>query len=251
VNFDLIRLANWKTHLAFFKGEERQYKESAALCIAALKHVGKYWPETQKQSKKALIKAAFKLWRLWKKTDGGLLPYKPFDDELNPKSFDYNLHNAPPILKPGRFHHVIENELNSPRFRDVLIKAYHCLFRCGLFLGILFREQMVLTLVEESTALIKVGYYDPCQWAQICYYFAFGSSWALVKVSNALFRKARWLDTHKDLGADVHSMHHVGGLIYYIKAEPKTAIPLIHNFTKYFKERGNLNNELSEYTSMY
>ncbi|KAJ3408957.1 hypothetical protein HDV05_004671 [Chytridiales sp. JEL 0842] len=245
INFDNIRLANWQTHLGYFKVMHRQYEKARELFTSAMATVGLPWPESPKKAKLTLVRHLIRLYLLWKRTKGGLLPYRPKyigPDELDPSSFDFKVHDKPPTTIKNRFGR--ENVLNSPRVRDIIIKSYHGMFRYGLYTGHLNRDQMALTMLEEASALIIVGYYEPAKWAELCYYCAFGLSWSAVRISDACFRKARFLDKTKDLGVHVHAMHHVAGLIYYVRAQPKTAIPFMKNYIKYYEERGDAHNAL-------
>ncbi|KAJ3407478.1 hypothetical protein HDV05_005407 [Chytridiales sp. JEL 0842] len=264
---DSIRMANWRSHLAQFLAESKKYGDSAEQAILALQHIGRTWPKDPKSVKKALLKAALDMYVLWKNTNGGVKPFKTFrtmllGQVLDPRTFNFadyyrldyqqdNHQNFQAVTKAKKPKANPENEYNSPRYRDVLLKSYLALFRSGLYAGAIERPAMILALVQNGNTLIKIGHYDPCEWCMICYYIGFGTSWVNHKISAAFFKKAIWLDTQFDLSPKVYIQYHVAGLQYfYIRGEVEKAKPYVEKFVTYNQERGNYFNELAG-TSMY
>ncbi|KAJ3414808.1 hypothetical protein HDV05_006055 [Chytridiales sp. JEL 0842] len=210
-----LNLASWLAHFAYSRMESKVFnvKDLCCRCLSLLKNP---WPADEKQVKKAVLKAAIRLFKMWRKTRGGTEPPRNWIERLSRRGSDES--------KP-----LDDIELRKYVTLKMCIRV---LFRVGLYGGALSKQENVLALFSMCNAIITRGFETKVEWAGVCYLVAFGTAWGPVGLSKIFFEKALSIDKTLADKQGLSEFYQVAGSKHYTLANLREAEECYDEFIK-------------------
>ncbi|KAJ3411480.1 hypothetical protein HDV05_002133 [Chytridiales sp. JEL 0842] len=231
---DPVRKADLMAHKAYVLMVQRRPERVISLCIKALGLAGIPFSTEEKVLKKALLKAVFKLFVLWRRTKGGTIIY----EEKGIKS----QYLAAGIQDHYRPEQCSEHCHDCPKKRRIQSICYRAMVLAGIVTSDLPQTAFALLVLETCNADIKTGAIDQGEWAVSCGRAAYGTylkfPWA-----SALFRKmAASAESNRNLGDKAHEVHHLIAFILF--ASGTTSFDEMYEFVnrgiEFHTKRGDL-----------
>ncbi|KAJ3414438.1 Glycosylphosphatidylinositol specific phospholipase D1 [Chytridiales sp. JEL 0842] len=150
------------------------------LIIDALHLVGQSWPKDAREGKKAIIWEAAEFYKRWRRTKGGMLPFRP-----SPRSLIFKKMDSPRAMNDQEHMEIVR----------IRILCYQTLFRMSIFSTLLPKDLTPLILLRQCNTAVTVAHVDKPTWCFVLYYLSYGISFSLASLSKIFFYKA--LETEK------------------------------------------------------
>jgi hypothetical protein len=248
---DPTRHADWMAHLAFVLVQLKDFEKVIPLCLTALKLTGVDFPTDEKVIKKQLLRTMMELWKLWRKTKGGVRVYEAkkgfsrfWEGRSNRKVSEYL-----PMGQAG--HYKLQGCdikcFNCPKVRRVHTLCYRGLSLAGLISTDISVSAMGLLLFKGCTVDIKTGPIDNGEWIMSCYRGAFGLFLNILPLSNIFLKQAMKIEGARGLRDKTHPVYHIMGYTWFAKGEIGLAYKYVDLACDYYAGRGDLANLISEY----
>ncbi|KAJ3396941.1 hypothetical protein HDV05_003027, partial [Chytridiales sp. JEL 0842] len=176
---DDIRMAYWLANLCMALIETKALtKRVKEHLMESLALVGRSWPPegNPKLQKKTLTKTLLRLFKLWRKTKGGMQPVRTLWQVLT--------------LQRKVSPHMTDEKYVMRK--STLLLCYRLMFRYGLYSATLSKDEAGLALFSVLCELIPNGYQEGqnrIEWTGFLFYASFGLSWSSAGLSKILFSK--------------------------------------------------------------
>ncbi|KAJ3416378.1 hypothetical protein HDV05_001946 [Chytridiales sp. JEL 0842] len=237
VLLDPIRHADFLAHLVFVLVQQKKLDNVPALAQKALSLTGLEFPTTEKDISKALVKSMIGLLWLWRKTNGGRLPYK-----TKHGTAAYLPHGVPSHYKLDGCKDPCEE---CPKVRRVHSMAFTALFQAGVVSYGLSLKALAYTMFQNCSIAIKTAPYDNGEFVVACHRAAFGTFISLPKVSRIFLRVAMETEEKRKLGAKAHAPYTSTSYMAFATGDIPRAYHYAALAHRYFTERGDKANAMA------
>ncbi|KAJ3414802.1 hypothetical protein HDV05_006049 [Chytridiales sp. JEL 0842] len=237
VSVEPLTKAQWIAALAAQRVTLLNFTKEAVLdlCFEALGLLGEPWPGNDaKVVKKMLLRGAFKLWRMWKKTNGGLREASASRSFWGVKTPKLSLEAA--LLK-----------------QRTSLLCYLAIFRLSHYSTLVPIEWIPLIFVNQCLSCISMALVDKVSWASVLYIVSYGFSYSLAPISKAFFNKSLEVEktTSETEQEQIHRYYQYKGLQLLNSGRQKEAIEALQSYVKYHESRGDISQASVGYFGLY
>ncbi|KAJ3410900.1 hypothetical protein HDV05_003031 [Chytridiales sp. JEL 0842] len=229
MEIDSVRKAGWMSCLAFAKVQVLiMTKEELNLCMQALNLLGRPWPSTPKDVKKATLRSAIELYKLWKRTEGGTKTLKP-----RSVSFGFTSKKA-----------MSESEAAKlKKADDIALSIYHTLFRLGTYVTIFPKSDLGLLFFKKINTIICHGHQEKVKFVYAMSIISLGVSTSIPFFAKLLYGQAEKVessmsDAEKEASGVSHLTKSMVALSY---AQLRKAVEAANSYLRYTESRGDNN----------
>ncbi|KAJ3411010.1 hypothetical protein HDV05_002918 [Chytridiales sp. JEL 0842] len=190
-----LRLAQWMVYYARSRLETKDYSVKP-ICLQAFHNLGRPWPADPKSTKKALVRTALRIYKLWRITKGGTQPVRNFWERLKGST------KVTPLSEDAK------------TSADTTQQCLRVMIMVSLYGGLLSKEETVLVLLSLVEVLIVQGFERKVEWAGMCYIVGFHACYAAPLFSNPFFNNGIKIEQALEDKTPMHAYGHVCGPKY-------------------------------------
>ncbi|KAJ3413491.1 hypothetical protein HDV05_007936 [Chytridiales sp. JEL 0842] len=227
----MARLASARVQLPLMTVDEME------LCMQSLKLLGRPWPGSKKELKRATLAAAWELFRLWRATNGGMRP--------DTRSTFFG--------KPGG---KCRTASNARELDELALMNFMSLFRLGTYTSVFDKSNFGLLFLRKLTTSIRhasEGSESNVKFVYVLYNVSLGISTSIPRLARLFYKQGKRVEATMTIIEEkeaVVSSYHLKALVALSYSNIRESADCARSFVRYTENRGDTNMASAAYNML-